>query len=124
MAVVRAFHEALTAGDSAGALAALAEDVVIYESGGVEASRAEYASHHLGADMMFAAAVTREVEHQTSGMSGDVAWVLSRSHTTGTFRDREMNTRGTETMLLRRTDDGWKITHVHWSSRRVRESGN
>ena len=37
--VVRAFHEALAKGDSTTALSLLAEDVVIYEAGGVEASR-------------------------------------------------------------------------------------
>ena len=52
-AVVNAFHYALAQGDSAGALALLDPSVIIFESGGVEASRDEYDSHHLGADMMF-----------------------------------------------------------------------
>ncbi len=46
---LRAFHEGLAARDSVTALSLLAEDVVIYESGGVEASREEYRSHHLPA---------------------------------------------------------------------------
>ncbi len=47
----RGIHEALASGDSVTALELLAEDVVIYESGGVEASREEYRSHHLPPDM-------------------------------------------------------------------------
>ena len=47
--VVRAFHEALAKGDSTTALSLLAEDVVIYEAGGVETSRDEYRSQHLAA---------------------------------------------------------------------------
>lgn len=121
--VVRAFHVALSRGDSSAALALLAPDVVIYESGGVEASRDEYRSHHLAADIQFSAATTREVVTQRSGTDGDLAWVLSQSRTSGTFGDRRIDSRGTETMLLKRTADGWKIVHIHWSSRPVRSDG-
>ncbi len=116
---VRAFHAALAAGDSAAALALLAEDVIIYEAGGVEASREEYRSHHLPADIAFASAVEREASVELSGQSGDLAWVLSRSTTTGTYREQEANSVGTETMLLELTADGWRIRHIHWSSRRA-----
>ena len=118
--VVHAFHAALSAGDSATALSLLAHDVVIFESGGVEASRDEYRSHHLPADMEFSQSVTREITSERSGSDGDVAWVLTASHSSGTFRERPVNVRGVETMLLRRTADGWRIVHIHWSSRRVR----
>ncbi len=117
--VVRAFHEALASGDSVTALELLAEDVLIYESGGVEASREEYRSHHLPADIAFASSTERELTVERSGKSGDVAWVLSRSTTTGTFREQEINSIGTETILLGLTADGWRIQHIHWSSRRV-----
>ena len=116
---VHAFHTALAAGDSATALALLAPDGVIFESGGVEASRDEYRSHHLPADMEFAQAVTREVTSQQSGSGGEVAWVLTESRTVGTFRERPVHSRGVETMLLLRTLEGWRIAHIHWSSRRV-----
>ena len=118
--LVQAFHAALAAGDSAGALDALDPQVLIYESGGVEASRDEYRSHHIGADMAYASATTRKVTKQSAGQTGNVAWVLSESTTMGTFRDREVNSRGTESMMLRRTAGRWLITHIHWSSRRVR----
>jgi ketosteroid isomerase-like protein len=117
---VRAFHAALAAGDSATALSLLAPDVVIFESGGVEASRDEYRSHHLPADMEFSQSVAREITGERSGSEGDVAWVLTESHGVGTFRERPINVRGVETMLLRRTTDGWRIVHIHWSSRRTR----
>ncbi len=118
--VVDAFHTALAAGDSSSALELLDPQVLIYESGSVEATREEYRSHHLGADMAYAGATTRHLTKQSAGQSGDIAWVLSESTTTGTYRDREVNSGGTETMMLRRVGDGWLITHIHWSSRRVR----
>lgn len=116
---VRRFHEALAVGDSLKALSLLAEDVVIYESGGVEASRDEYRSHHLLADIEFASSTEREAILDRSGQSGGLAWVLSRSRSTGTFRDSEIDSMGTETMLLVHTADGWRIRHIHWSSRRA-----
>ncbi|MEX0691387.1 MAG: nuclear transport factor 2 family protein [Gemmatimonadales bacterium] len=116
---VAAFHAALAAGDSAAAVRWLDPDVVIFESGGAELSAAEYAGHHLPGDMAFAVAVTRTVEDQQVHEAGDVAWVATRSRTTGTYRDRAVDVRGTETMILRRTATGWRIVHVHWSSRRA-----
>ena len=118
--LVRAFHAALAAGDSAGALDMLDPRVLIYESGGVEASRDEYRSHHIGADMAYASATTRNVTKQSAGQTGFMAWVLSEATTMGTFRDREVNSRGTETMMLRHIAGRWLITHIHWSSRRAR----
>ena len=58
-ATVRAFHQALAAGDSDGAVRLLAADAVILESGGRE-TRDEYAAHHLAEDIEFARAVPVE----------------------------------------------------------------
>ncbi len=116
-AVVAAFHDALASGDSSEALALLAPDVLIYESGAVETSRDEYRSHHLPADIAFASSTAREVIAQSGGQSADIAWLTTTTTTTGTFRGREIDVRGTETMLLRQTAEGWRITHIHWSSR-------
>ena len=115
---VAAFHAALSSRDRDAALALLDPGVLIFESGGAELSRGEYASHHLGTDMEFSAATARTIVDQRSGSSADTAWVLTRSETSGTFRDETIDARGVETMLLRRTEHGWRIAHVHWSSRR------
>ncbi len=114
---VAAFHAALSSGDRDAVLAVLDPEVLIFESGGAELSRDEYASHHLGGDMEFSAATARTIVDQRSGSSGDTAWVLTRSETSGTFRDKTINSWGVETMLLRRTEYGWLIAHIHWSSR-------
>lgn len=114
---VDAFHQALKVGDRDAALALLAPEVVIFESGGAEMSRTEYASHHLGGDMKFSAAVDTEVVDRQSGSDGKSAWVLTRSQTRGTYGDREINAKGTETMILVNIDGSWRIVHIHWSSR-------
>lgn len=116
--VVDAFHRSLADRDSIAAMGYLAADVVIFESGGVEQSREEYAGHHLGADMAFAGATNRVVTDRTEYDFGDAFAVLSETGTTGRVRDRDIDSRGVETMILRKTSEGWRIVHIHWSSRR------
>jgi hypothetical protein len=114
---VASFHQALASGDQEVVLRLLDPGVTIFESGGAELSRDEYASHHLGADMEFSAATTRKVVGQAEGETHDAAWVLTRSETSGTFRGKEIDILGTESVLLRRGEHGWRIAHIHWSSR-------
>lgn len=115
--VVASFHRALESGDAEAALGHLAPDVVIYETGGVEASRDEYASHHLHSDMKFLRSVETTILDQTSSIDGKHAWVLTRSDTHGTYGEKPVHLSGTETMILEKTAEGWKIVHIHWSSR-------
>jgi ketosteroid isomerase-like protein len=118
-ATVERFHRALAAADSAGALALLTDDVQILESGGVE-DRAEYRSHHLGADIEFARAVLSQRTATRVRVHGDVAWATSTSTTQGTFRERAINSASAELMVLVRTPRGWRIAAIHWSSRNRR----
>ena len=116
-AVVDAFHAALKRGDTAAAAALLSDAALIFEAGGAERSRAEYASEHLPGDAAFAQVVGSELTRRTGGASGDLAWVASEGRTRGRYKDRDVDRITTETMLLRRQAGAWKIVHVHWSSR-------
>lgn len=115
-AVVTRYHDALATGDSAAALALLSDDAVVLESGGIE-TRAEYRSHHLPGDIEFARAVPRERGPVRVVVRDGVAWASSTSVTQGQFRGRAINSAGAELMVLVRTDAGWKIGAIHWSSR-------
>lgn len=115
-AVVDAFHTALQRGDTKAALSHLAENALIYESGGVERGRDEYASHHLGADSAFAQAVPGTVSKRAAEAVGNVAWIATEGRTTGTYKDKAVDRVTTETMVLRRQGNAWKIVHIHWSS--------
>lgn len=116
IAVIDSYHSALAAGDSATALAMLADDVTILESGGVE-DKDHYRSGHLAGDMRFAAAVPRERSDITVTLMGDVAWAWSTSITEGRMGDREINSQGAELIVVAREGDDWKIKAIHWSSR-------
>lgn len=117
--VVDAFHAALESGDTAGALALMAEDVMIFEGGGAERSRAEYASHHLSADAAYAAVSESTLTRRAGWLSGDVAWITSEGLTTGQAGNSATSRLSVETMLLKRGPEGWRIQHIHWSSRGV-----
>lgn len=118
-AVVAKYHEALGAGDSTAALALLADDAIILETGGVE-TRAEYRSHHLPGDISFAKAIKSQRGAVRVRVVGDAAWATSTSTTQGEMNGRTINSAGAELMVLVRTPQGWKISAIHWSSRQRR----
>ena len=115
-AAVDAFHAALERGDARAAAALLADDALIFESGGAERSKAEYAAHHLAADAEFARAVSSVVTRRAGQAGGGSAWIATEGRTTGTYKGKPLDLMTTETMVLRRTGGAWKIAHVHWSS--------
>lgn len=113
---VSLFHQSLRSGDNKTARALLADDVIIFEGGGVERSAEEYANHHMLSDMKYLAAVeSKQLEHRVF-TNGDMAYSISRSKTTGTYKDKKVDYTGMESMTLTNTDSGWKITHIHWSN--------
>lgn len=115
--VVDAFHAALRRGDTSAASAQLSDAALIFEAGGAERSRAEYAAAHLAGDAAFAQAVGSELTRRAGGAAGALAWVASEGRTRGRYKDRDVDRITTETMVLRRQAGSWKIVHVHWSSR-------
>lgn len=117
---VDGFHAALAAGDTDKALGLLAPDVLIVEEGGAERSRAEYAGHHLAADAAFTRAVPGAPLSRSGQAEGDLAYIVSESRMTGVYGGKPVDRLSAETMILRRGPAGWKIIHIHWSSRAAR----
>ena len=118
-AFVDAWHKALRSASEDAVLAGLAPEVTIFESGEAEMSRDEYAAHHLRADMEYAAATTTTVRARSVVEIGSGVLVLSQTTTSGTFRGKQVNGRGVETMVVERSGETWRIRHIHWSSGRA-----
>lgn len=116
VAVVEAFHRALSAADSIGALSLLTDEVVILENGQSE-NKDHYRSGHLAGDIRFAQAVRRERSEIRVEVVGEVAWAHSTDETRGQMGDRTIDSRGAELMVLVREEERWKIAAIHWSSR-------
>lgn len=117
VATAEAFSAALAAGDEATVKLLLAPDVLIYESGGQESSRDEYAAHHMKGDMAFLAKAHVQVLERKHRANGDLAWIATRSRITGTHKDKPVDLLSTETLVLERDPEGWRIVHLQWSSR-------
>jgi len=117
VSVARRFREILATGDTTGINALLAPDLRVLEGGTVE-NRQEYFSHHLSADIEFAKAVKQEQTPLSHSCDGNVAWLISTSTSTGKFKGRDINSAGAELLILSRTEKGWQIRAIHWSSAR------
>ena len=117
MKAVGRFHKILSTGDTTGLNALLAPDLTVLEGGGVE-NRQEYLSHHLSEDIEFTKAVSEKKPSISYTCDSNVAWLVSTSTATGTFNGRPIDSVGAELMILSRTNKGWKIRAIHWSSAR------
>ncbi|MDQ6860216.1 MAG: nuclear transport factor 2 family protein [Verrucomicrobiota bacterium] len=112
------FHGALAHNDAKAAMALLAPDAVILEGGALE-TRAEYEAHHLPADIQFAQAVRSARSDIRVKIDGTTAWLTSRSHAQGAFEGKPIDSVGVELAVLTKTDEGWRIRAIHWSSHRI-----
>ncbi|MDB5969542.1 MAG: hypothetical protein JWQ90_1992 [Hydrocarboniphaga sp.] len=113
---VEAFHKALRQGDGKAALAFMARDITVFEQGFEETSRDSWGSKQLPDANQFAKQTERRVLRREASQDTNTACVISTTLTTGDFDGRKLELEGTETMLLRRDGDGWKIAHIHWSA--------
>ena len=113
--IVIQFHDALKSAKPKLARSLLSDDVVIYEGGRVERSADEYANHHMLADMKYASSIASEtLEHQVM-IVGNIAISSSRTKSTGQYKGKPVNRSGMETIVLRKTENGWRIIRIHWS---------
>ena len=115
---VNGFHDALHRGDRAAALNLLAPDAAILESGSSQ-TREEYAREHLAEDIAFVKAVPGTRSKISIKQEGNVAWTTATTQSVGTFDGREVSSTGVELMVLTKTELGWRIRAVHWSSHKM-----
>ena len=116
-ALVNRFHTALEQGDSLTAIELLMPDAEILESGSTE-TVADYRSHHLPADIAAARALKSMRTPPRITVRGDVATSASTSVTKGQLGDRVVDSVGAELIVATHTEQGWRISAIHWSSRR------
>ena len=110
-------YEALRAGNEAQVLTLLAEDVVILEGGHAQTSRSEYMSGHMKSDMAFLPNVTIETLDRKVSRHGDLAWVITHSRTTGTYRAENIDQSSREMLVMKHDGHHWRITLIHWGDK-------
>lgn len=113
---VDAFHAALGRGDAPAAAALLDDKASIFEEGEAEQSKAAYVGGHLPADIAYLKDVRDVIVDRTGSAADGLAWIATQGRAQGRYHDRAVDRETTETMVLRRTPQGWRIVHIHWSS--------
>lgn len=116
---VAAFHAAISSGDKSRALSFLQEDVIIFESGHKEQSKAEYAAHHLDSDIAFSKSVKRVINNTQTLVAKGMSVVIQESETSGEYKGKAVHMVGLDTIVLKPVNGVWKIAHIHWSSRKA-----
>jgi ketosteroid isomerase-like protein len=115
--VVDAFHAALRNKDTAGALSLLDRGVVVFEFGAADLTAEAYAFRHLPFDMDVAVATRWKLETRRVGGEGGERWVLSSYRVTGRHANgAPIDLTMLETAILRRSGEGFRIAHLHWST--------
>ena len=117
LATVERFGSALQAGDLNTVEALLDPEVLILESGGAERNRQQYFEHHAAADAKFLGSANIRLVHRTARRSGDLVWIGSESEIHAQKGEKPLTLLSTETMILKRIGEEWRIVHIHWSSR-------
>lgn len=115
--VLDRFSAALAEGDVASAAEFLAPDVLILETGGAEHSRQEYLSGHARHDAEFLKSAGITLKQRKAEASGGMVWVGSESEIRTERNGKPLLVNSTESAVLRNTSDGWRIVHLHWSSK-------
>lgn len=119
--VARSYFEAMDRKDLAAAEALFAASSSIFETGGDEGDWAHYRDHHIGAELdafvRFETVLGEpETGSSTDGTMAFVAWPIEYHIE---LKDgRKIDSRGTVTFVLVREEGGFRIRHLHWSSRR------
>lgn len=119
--VVDNFGKALGAVDFKTVENLLDPNVIILESGSAERSREEYMGEHAIADASFLGNAQVTLQRRTARVEGSISWVASESAIRASEDGKPMTLLSTETMVLHKRADGWKIIHIHWSSRRKKD---
>lgn len=118
VAAVDRFSNALATGRLNNAAAELAPDVVILEGGGGEWSAKEYLDGHAHGDAAFMKGAKVRLVNRIARIDGTLAWVGSESTIDVVNDGNPVRLFSAETMVLQRQAGGWKIVHIHWSSRK------
>lgn len=117
--VVDSFSSAMAANNLASAGTFLDAGVVIVANAVAHGSRDEYLNTTGKARAAFLAKAQAQLLRRQARGGANFAWVVSSSTYKTNEGGKPATLLTTETMLLSRTPQGWKIIHIHWSTRGI-----
>jgi ketosteroid isomerase-like protein len=116
VAVVEVFSAAIKAVRIDEASALLDPKVLVLESGGSERSRDQYLAEHAQADADYMKDARQALRYRQARRLDDIAWVGTESVVSHDKAGKTASSLSTETMVLKKSAQGWRIVHIHWSS--------
>lgn len=117
--VVNNFMAALSTGNLAATRDFLDPGAIVIHNGSIRGSRDEYMAQQAKADADSLQKTQRQLLRRDARAGAAFAWVVSEKLFRTQAGGKASLLSTSETMLLAKTDAGWKIVHIHWSSRPV-----
>lgn len=121
ISVAKAYFEAMDAADLDAAGELFIEHSMIFETGGAEGNWEQYRTHHLGPEIDAIAVFETSFGEPDETASVDETMVLVTwpiEYHIELTDGRIVDSKGTVTFVLVQTQLGYRILHLHWSSRR------
>ncbi len=115
-AALQAFSDALEVGNRDLAITRLAPGLKVVEAG-IEENYADYIAGHLGADIAYQKTVkTVLLDRAVLNDSSTRVRIVSKMRMVSNRSDKPGNTVVSETAVLAKLADGWKIERLEWTS--------
>lgn len=99
------------------------DDFSMFEGGHINWGWADYRDHHLGPELKQFLQITYSFAEIKPHVYGQMAYATLKSSIVVKMEGREFEGESLATVVLRKTDDGWKIQHMH-TSRIPRRNAN
>jgi len=115
--LVDAFAALLAAGQLEAARQFLAPDAMIVANGQTLGTRDRYIDGPARGDAAALRTVDRDILHREAWAGPGFAYVVTEKRLRTPGATNGPSEVVIETMLVKKTDAGWKIAHVHWSGR-------
>jgi hypothetical protein len=110
---------ALATGQLEAARQLMSPEATVVANGQVLGNRDGYIDGAAKGDVAALRTVERVLVHRNAQIGDDTGWVLSEKRVRAAGKPDGPSEAVIETMLLARTSAGWKITHIHWSTRKA-----
>ena len=115
--VVGDFMTALSTNNLAAARELMEPGVVVITNGVIRGSRDAYMAQQATADADYMRRAQRQLLRRDARAGPNMAWVVSEKLFKVPDGDPKAAIATSETIVLVKTPAGWKIAHIHWSSR-------
>jgi len=92
-------------------------DFSTIESGYANWSWSDFKEHHLSAELDFFKDISYKIDLLSGEFQGDLGFCVYQFKTSGTVikSGKQMSTAGLATCILEKTEQGWRIHHIHSS---------